>query len=151
MDRSTLVTHAPDGSEARRILVCYDGSPESQHALARAADIASAGASEVTVVSAPEPLYPMRPYTGYSDPAEEERHRRLLDDATRTLARDGITAATLRPVGPTAEAIVDAARETRADLIVVGTRHRRLIERLLFGSVSGQLLVEAPCDVLVVR
>ena len=136
------MTLGPDAREERRILVCYDGSAESQRALARAADIAAAGASEVTVVSVAEPLYPMRPYTGYADPAEDELHRRLLDDATHTLARDGITAAT---------AIVDAARDTRADLIVVGTRHRRLIERLLFGSVSGQLVVEAPCDVLVVR
>lgn len=145
------MTLGPDAREERRILVCYDGSAESQRALARAADIAAAGASEVTVVSVAEPLYPMRPYTGYADPAEDELHRRLLDDATHTLARDGITAATLEPVGRTAEAIVDAARDTRADLIVVGTRHRRLIERLLFGSVSGQLVVEAPCDVLVVR
>ena len=145
------MTVVPDAREVRRILVCYDGSAESARALARATEIASAGASEVTVVSVAEPLYPMRPYTGYADPAEDELHRRLLDDATHTLARDGITAATLEPVGRTAEAIVDAARDTRADLIVVGTRHRRLIERLLFGSVSGQLVVEAPCDVLFVR
>lgn len=103
------------------------------------------------MVSVAEPLYPMRPFTGYADPAEEELHRRLLDDATRTLARSGITAATLEPIGHTADAIVHAARETGAHLIVVGARHRRLIERLLFGSVSGQLVVEAPCDVLVVR
>ena len=103
------------------------------------------------MVSVAEPLYPMRPFTGYADPAEEELHRRLLDDATRTLDRSGITAATLEPIGHTADAIVHAARETGAHLIVVGARHRRLIERLLFGSVSGQLVVEAPCDVLVVR
>lgn len=145
------MTPSPDAHEARRILVCYDDSAESRRALARAADIASAGATEVTVVSVAESLYPMRPYARDADPAEEELHRRLLDDATRTLARDGITAATLEPVGQTADAIVDAARETRADMIVVGTRHRRLIERLLFGSVSGQLVAEAPCDLLVVR
>jgi nucleotide-binding universal stress UspA family protein len=34
---------------------------------------------------------------------------------------------------------------------VVGSRHRGLIKRLLFGSVSAELVVEAPCDVLVVR
>jgi nucleotide-binding universal stress UspA family protein len=137
--------------QERRILVCYDGSEESQRALAQAAELASAGAGEVIVVSVAEPLYPMRPFTGYADPAEEERHRLLLDEATRTLAGDGVTASTLEPVGQTAEAIVEAAREQQADLVVVGTRQRRLIERLLFGSVSGQLVVEAPCDVLVVR
>jgi nucleotide-binding universal stress UspA family protein len=145
------LTAAPDTREAKRILVCYDGSAESDRALARAAEIALAGTCEVTVISVAEPLYPMRPYTGYADPGEEELHRRLLDDASRTLARDGIAAATLEPIAQTTDAIVEAARETRADLIVVGTRHRRLIERLLFGSVSGRLVAEAPCDVLVVR
>ena len=142
---------ASDTREERRILVCYDGSAESERALARAAEIASAAASEVTVVSVAEPLYPIHRYGGYADPAEAELHRRLLDDATRTLARGGITAATLEPIGHTADAIVDAARETHADLIVVGARHRGMVERLVFGSVSGQLVVEAPCDVLVVR
>jgi nucleotide-binding universal stress UspA family protein len=92
------VTLGPGAREVRRILVCYDGSAESERALARAADIASAATSEVTVVSVAEPLYPMRPYTSFADPAEEELHRRLLDDATHTLARDEITAATLEPV-----------------------------------------------------
>jgi len=46
--------------------------------------------------------------------------------------------------------VVETAGEMRADLIVVGSRHRSLIERLLFRSVSGELVVEAPCDVLVV-
>jgi nucleotide-binding universal stress UspA family protein len=36
-------------------------------------------------------------------------------------------------------------------MIVVGSRHRSLIRRLLFGSVSGELAVEAPFDVLVVH
>jgi nucleotide-binding universal stress UspA family protein len=34
---------------------------------------------------------------------------------------------------------------------VVGSRHRGVARRLLFGSVSGEVFVEAPCDVLVVR
>jgi nucleotide-binding universal stress UspA family protein len=53
-------------------------------------------------------------------------------------------------VGQPAAAILDAARDG-ADLVVVGSRHRGLIKRLLFGSVNAELVVEAPCDVLVVR
>lgn len=135
----------------RRILVCYDGSPESERALARVAEIAAATPSDVTVVSVADPIYHTPPYTGYADPAEEEAHRRLLEEATRTLAGHGITAATVEPTGEPAAAIVEAAAEMRADLVVVGSRHRGVVERLLFRSVSGELVVEAPCDVLVVR
>jgi nucleotide-binding universal stress UspA family protein len=144
-------TAADEARHERRILACFDGSPESVRALERAAEVASAVPSRVTVVSVAEPIYRTRPYTGYADPAEEEAHRCLLDDATRRLASHGIAAATLEPAGETAAAIVEAARKTRADLIVIGSRHRGLIRRLLVGSVSGQLVVEAPADVLVVR
>jgi nucleotide-binding universal stress UspA family protein len=34
---------------------------------------------------------------------------------------------------------------------VLGSRHRGLIKRVLFGSVSAEVVVKAPCDVLVVR
>lgn len=135
----------------RRILVCYDGSAESRRALARAAEIASAVPSELTVVSVAEPIYGEPPYTGYADPIEEERHRTLLANAARALRSHGISAATVEPVGDTAPAILESARETRADLIVVGSRHRSAIRRLLFGSVSRELVVEAAFDVLVVH
>jgi nucleotide-binding universal stress UspA family protein len=145
------VTAAGEAPRRRRILVCYDGSPESERALERVAEVASAVPSEVTVVSAAEPIYRQAPYTGYADPAEEEAHRRLLDDATKRLAGYGVTAATMAPAGEPVVAILEAARETDADLIVVGSRHRGIVERLLLGSVSGELVVQASSDVLVVK
>jgi nucleotide-binding universal stress UspA family protein len=145
------VTAAGEAPGKRRILVCYDGSPESERALQRVAEVASAVPSEIMVVSAAEPIYRQAPYTGYADPAEEEAHRRLLEDATARLAGYGVTAATMAPAGEPVDAILEAARDTEADLIVVGSRHRSVVQRLLLGSVSGELVVEAPCDVLVVK
>jgi nucleotide-binding universal stress UspA family protein len=144
-------TAADEARHERHILVCYDGSPESARELERAAELASAVPSRVTVVSVAEPIYRTRPYSGYADPAEEEAHRSLLEEATRRLAGHGIAAATLESSGVTAAAIVEAADETRADLVIVGSRPRGLIRRLLFGSVSGRLVAESPADVLVVR
>jgi nucleotide-binding universal stress UspA family protein len=138
-------------AEGRHVLVCYDGSRESERAVDRAAEIASAVPTRVTVISVAEPVYRSRPYTGYADPIEEDKHRALLDNATKTFEEQGISVETLEPAGAPVEAIIDAAHETGADLVVVGSRHRDLIHRLLFGSVSGQLVVEAPADVLVVR
>ena len=145
------MTAGDEPGPRRRILVCYDGSPESERALERVAEVASAVPSEVTVVSAADPIYRNAPYAGYADPAEKDAHRRLLEEATRKLADRGIAAGTLEPEREPVGAIADAARETGADLIVVGSRHRGVVRRLLFGSVSGELAVEAPTDVLIVR
>lgn len=135
----------------RRVLLCYDGSEESKRALERVAEIATSVAVEVTVVSVAEPLYHERPYSGFADPAEEEEHRRLLDAATAELKSRGVEAEGLERVGEPGEAIVEAARELGAGLVVVGSRHHRLIQRLLLGSVTGEVVDEAPGDVLVVR
>lgn len=43
------------------------------------------------------------------------------------------------------------ARDVDADVIVIGTEHKNLIERLLMGSVSSGVVHRAACDVLVVR
>ncbi|MCZ7559421.1 MAG: universal stress protein [Burkholderiaceae bacterium] len=46
--------------------------------------------------------------------------------------------------------IVDAARESQADLIVIGKHGESIVEDLLLGSVTLHVLGEARCDVLVV-
>ena len=144
----------PNSQEAapprRRILLCYDGSAEAKHALDRVGEIASAVPSQVAVVSVAEPIYNEPRYAGLVDPGEEQSHRRLLEEAAEELRGRGVDATTAEQVGQPAAAILDAARDG-ADLVVVGSRHRGLIKRLLFGSVSAELVVEAPCDVLVVR
>jgi nucleotide-binding universal stress UspA family protein len=146
-------TSAPRAAAPRRrILLCYDGSAEAKHALAleRVGEIASAVPSQVTVVSVAEPIYEQPVYAGFADPSEEHSHRRLLEEASEELRGRGVDSTTAEQVGQPAAAILDAARGG-ADLVVVGSRHRGLIKRLLFGSVSAELVVEAPCDVLVVR
>ena len=63
----------------------------------------------------------------------------------------GIAAEVVEPAGKTADAILDAARDRRAQLIVVGSRQRKLVQHLLFDSLADELVVEAAADVLVVR
>jgi nucleotide-binding universal stress UspA family protein len=54
-------------------------------------------------------------------------------------------------VGRPSEEIVSAAGEPGVDLVVVGTRGRGPLTRLLLGSVSERVLHHAACSVLVVR
>ena len=52
---------------------------------------------------------------------------------------------------PDVPAILDAAAELKADLIVMGTHGRTGFRRLVLGSVTEEVLRQAPCPVLTVR
>ena len=43
------------------------------------------------------------------------------------------------------------AEEIAADLVVVGSRGRGVIQRALLGSVSTHVVHNAPCPVMIVR
>jgi len=80
----------------------------------------------------------------------------VLDDAERradVIARDaGIdTAEAIGDTGDVASAIIAAAHDHGADVIVVGTHDRGWFGRLFTGSVSSDLIRESDVPVLIAR
>ena len=53
--------------------------------------------------------------------------------------------------GEPPEVLIDIATGKKADLIALGTYGRKGLKRLLMGSVTSQVILDAPCDVLVVK
>lgn len=53
--------------------------------------------------------------------------------------------------GDAAIELVRLAHIHKADLIVIGSRGLRGVNRIIAGSVSSQVMAEAPCSVLVVK
>ena len=49
------------------------------------------------------------------------------------------------------DALANSAREWGADLVVLGSSHRRVLERWIIGSVAEQLLSKIDASLLVVR
>jgi nucleotide-binding universal stress UspA family protein len=131
----------------RRIIVGYDGSPSAKRALARAADLAAPGA-ELTIVSVVRVLAG-RGGIAY-DPIEQDDTTAALAEASRELADRGLRARIIQGHGDPARLIAAQAEELEADLVVVGTEHKGLLERLLLGSVSSDVVHRAPTEVLVV-
>ena len=133
-----------------RILVAVDGSPESGKTIGVAVDLAQRYNSAVTVVH-------VREYERYegSDvdmgppvPAEQ-----LVGGVLETFREKGIDArGEVRRVssGVTPEQIVKVAKESSADLIILGTHGRGRIRQAVFGSVANAVTRQAPCPVLTV-
>ena len=77
-------------------------------------------------------------------------------DATLKSACDvaneaGVETATYARQGDPADAILDVAEETKADLIVVGNKGMTGAKRFLLGSVPNKISHHAPCSVLIIR
>lgn len=124
------------------IVVAYD-DPRSG-TLERAAALAELAGARLIVTNAVGPIKG----ESAADPARDAREK--LDQARRALADRDVRAEFVPSTGPPAEAILRVADDRGADLIVVGTRHKRLFERLVEGSVLQEVVRHAKCDVLVV-
>jgi len=50
-----------------------------------------------------------------------------------------------------ADEVLQAAEDARADLVVIGLRHRSPVGKLLLGSTAQRVLLDARCPVLAVK
>src|SRR5579883_322857 len=81
----------------------------------------------------------------------EEAARTTAQSAADQLRAAGLNATARAFFGHAKSAIIDHARETAPELIVVGSRGRPGIARVLLGSVAAAVARFAPCSVEIVR
>ncbi len=132
-----LVVRTPsaDSLRSRTILVASDGQEGSDHIVELAGRLAQSQGAQAMLVNA----------LG----AESRMNPRAIQDQARTL-KDMVPEASepLIEPGHASEVILDAAKSTKAAMIVIGSR--RLAGVRAFGSVSRRVVHDAPCSVLVV-
>jgi nucleotide-binding universal stress UspA family protein len=141
------------------IVVGTDGSDTAAQAVRQAVDLAGAVGAKLELVSAYSPVSEQR--------LSEERRQAPEDlqwaispredvDATlesaAEVARGAGVAVDIYPrQGDPADAILDVAEESNADLIVVGNKGMTGAKRFLLGSVPNKISHHAPCGVYIVR
>ena len=129
--------------------MAYDGSPSSARAVRFALGISAEG--EVWIVHATDP-----PRSVAEPRTEEEQGSEsgAIEQSLRTIQSEVNPSGSRVHVwvreGKAASVVLEAAREARADLIIVGTRGLRGASRLLLGSVSTEILLHSGRPVTVV-
>jgi nucleotide-binding universal stress UspA family protein len=157
------------------ILLAFDGSETSYKALVEAEELANLSQARLTVVYVmdPPPTYerpilsgmavlnqPMtfagpvpttqddieEPVKPLDDPSEP-----ILSDAKLKLSNASKKLEFVKLTGNPAQEICEYAKHNNVDLIVIGSRGLSGIQKLVMGSVSGQVTTQAECPVLIVK
>ncbi|HVS38323.1 MAG TPA: universal stress protein [Gemmataceae bacterium] len=136
----------------RTILVPTDFSERSGHAFRLACSLARDHGARVVV------LYVQRPdvvcvaeYATYApDPIRTPADVKEKLCARQAIDPDVVVECRVAEGDPAA-AIVHAAKELDADLIVMGTHGRRGLARLLLGSVADAVCRKSPCPMLKLK
>ena len=142
-----------------RIVVGTDGSETAAEAVRQAVDLAKLAGASLSIVSAYAPIPERKVKDQQRDaPADvqyelgpREDVNLVLDAAAADARKEGIEVQTHPVEGDPAEAILNVAEETKADLIVVGNRGMTGARRFILGSVPNNISHHAPCSVIIVR
>jgi nucleotide-binding universal stress UspA family protein len=142
-----------------RILVGTDGSDTAAEAVRQATELAKLSGAKLELVSAFEPIPQQRLKEESSEvPGDvaysvgpREDVNATLENAAGPARSEGVETTTHAREGDPADAILDVAEETGADLIVVGNKGMTGAKRFLLGSVPNKVSHHAPCSVVIVR
>jgi nucleotide-binding universal stress UspA family protein len=119
------------------IVVGTDGSERAASAVKEAAELASAMGSKVHVI---------RAVAGPGGDPEIDLER------AKEVAKDvGVDVETQVVRDDPSEALISAAEENGADLILIGNKGMTGARRFMLGSVPNDVAHHAPCSVLIVR
>ncbi len=139
-----------------KVLVATDFSPSADHAIEMAADVATRYGAKLVIVHAWD--VPSLGYGGMmQSPVDfitpiEQAARQQLEILTKDLrAKSKLEIETLLYQGVAWDRILAAIKETKADLVVVGTRGRTGLSHAILGSVAERVVRLSPVPVLTVH
>ncbi|MDA8099195.1 MAG: universal stress protein [Nitrospiraceae bacterium] len=144
--------------EFKSVVVATDGSRYSAAAASEAIGIAKRNGSKLTVVAVvpAEIATPTdvdfvadrRELIAEREMQEAEKNAKAVKEAA---AKEQVNVKAFVMTGKPADAIMEAAKDANADLVVVGSHGRTGLEKLLMGSVAERVIVLASSAVLVVK
>lgn len=140
----------PDTEHVKRVLCAVDLSTAAPRTVAHAEELARATRAELRMlhVVSPVPVTAPLPMPFDTDYLRDQAERRLESEVWPSITIEGVEKVV--QVGPIVDTICQEARRWPADVIVVGSHGKGLVDRMLLGSATEQLLNELPASLLVV-
>ncbi len=152
-------------NQIKKVLIAVDYSPTSQKVAESGFSIAKAMEAEVILLHViSNPVYyssieysPIMGFEGYtmSDPLQLDSKEgiikaslQFLESTKKHLGGDNIQ--TMVVEGDFATSILNAAKKTHADIIVMGSHSRKWLENILMGSVTEEVLRETKIPLFLI-
>jgi nucleotide-binding universal stress UspA family protein len=128
----------------RRILVPLDGTAASEKAVPYAVELARLAQAQVVVCHVVESLGAVTAAT------ERVSSAQYIEEVADRLRASGVSAKTEVRRGDPSTELLKAAADCRVDAIVMATRSRRRVQKLMLGSVADVLVRDSRLPVLLV-
>jgi nucleotide-binding universal stress UspA family protein len=138
-----------------KMLLALDPFGSSEKALIEALKQAKLQGAELVILVVAETFLDIEhSFTGLAGASEElfDQVKAKAEKVRLAAIGQGVTPKMLTETGPSpAQNILDCAANEKVDLIVMGSREKKGLDRFLLGSVASKIVAHAPCSVLVVR
>ncbi len=136
--------------QLKRILVAIGGTSVDPDVIRLALTLGKSAKALITAVHVIEVRWNL-PLDAVLEP-EVDHGEQVLGDAAKIAAQGGQKIETeLLQARDAAAAIIDTARERRADLVLLGMPYRTRLGRVYVGKTVQNVYVGAPCAVLAYR
>lgn len=140
-----------------KILVAYNGTPESRLALEECIRLAPGKSAQIHLLAVvtPQPIVLAGEFvaavpTADEEQAEKDAMQQVLEAGRKLLSDADLLVSTHLEVGEPVNVIADLVNELGVDLVIVGhSRHKPFALRWWRGSVDSMLVEKIRCSVLV--
>lgn len=135
-----------------QILVCCDGSKYSEKAIRTACNMAKTYDSELTLIHVIDKTTKSDILAG-SEYTEILRKyaKEVMENAQKIASQEGLKPKIITKEGNVANEIVKYSKESKADLIVIGSKGLGAVVKFLLGSISSKIANHSLCSVLIVK
>ena len=150
-----------DKAKQRKIMVAFDGYPQSRAALDWAIEIAKHVAAQIIIVKVVEPFqvgmaYAMAEGGNALKTAErlkelEEMDIKIVEEAKEIGLQQGIAVETKLLQGNVLESLLKFIEQNGIDIVAVGAQGHGVLDKLPLGSIPHGLISLSPIPVLVAK
>jgi nucleotide-binding universal stress UspA family protein len=147
----TLVVPEDTSIGWQNILLAYDGSKYSEEALSEAINYARSYEGSLKIVNV---LYTNDEFIANAPDIVEkmvEKAKENLESARKKALQEGVETETFVREGEPYAVITSIAEELKSDTIIMGSKGKTQLGRILMGSVTSRVIGYAPCPIMVIN